>query len=519
MSANQLWLAAEAAFDRRDWASSRAGYEQALAAESAHVPSLIGLSTLLSRVGEHRASHELAMRAWVLRPRDPALIFGLAQRLHFFSEFDALEACLSHPSFAQQAPAQAVARATVMLSSIGAHKAAVALADAAGTRYPNDAALLFVRGNLQFFSGSTGEADRCYEASLAADPRMYQNTWMQAALRTQTTDNHHVARLRGQLQAATPGQAGEAYLQYALHKELHDLGDYEGAWRALERGNLIKRQMSQYTHANTLRHLEEMRRIATPTFLATSSRDIATATPIFIVGMHRSGTTLLERMLAGHSAIGDAGETSAFDAQLNLAADRSPALQLDAALPAALQSADFDAIASGYERHVPWLSRGKPFFTEKLPTNFWNVGFIAKALPNAKVLHLMRDPLDTCFSNLRTFFSGAAAYSYVQEELGAFYLAYRQMMEHWRSVLPGMVLDVDYHALVEDPEAIARQVACHCGLDYENSMVHVTRTEGRVATASAYLARQGVRKDRGGAWANYRKHLGPLQEVLAPLYR
>src|SRR5690606_4037763 len=134
--------------------------------------------------------------------------------------------------------------------------------------------------------------------------------------------------------------------------------------------------------------------------------------PVFIVGMHRSGTTLLERMLAGHSQVGDAGETSAFHAQLELALDRAAPSGMDASFAELVRGADFDAIARGYAASARWLSRGNRLFTEKLPQNFFNAGFIAKAMPQARFLHLVRDPVDTCFSNLRTLFSGAALYSY-----------------------------------------------------------------------------------------------------------
>lgn len=518
MNPHHYWRVAEAASDRRDWQASKRAYGQALELDPAHVPSLIGLSSVLGRSGDYRNSHAAAMKAWECRPEDPALIFGLAQRLRAFSEFAALEDCLAAPQFAREAPIQAIAKAVVMLSSIGAHQAAVRLADVALSRRPDDAPALFVRGNLHFFAGETDAANACYERALKADPRMFQNAWMQSGLRSQTADDNHVARLRQQLQMASPGGMGEAYLRYALHKELHDLGAYDEAWNALMAGNRIKRRQAEYAQANTDAYLDAVMGLCTPEFLTARSSIRLPAIPIFIVGMHRSGTTLLERMLAGHAMIGDAGETSSFDVQLGLAADRAPLPHLDTGLPERLRTANFDAIAAGYARHAPWLSRGKPLFTEKLPNNFWNVGFISKALPEARIIHLVRDPMDTCFSNLRTFFSGVATYSYVQEELAMFYAAYRKMMAHWRSVLPGVVLDVDYQELVDNPEGMARRIAAHCGIEYEANMIDVSRTDGRVATASASLARQGIRRDRGRVWEHYRRHLEPMRSILQPLY-
>lgn len=517
-NAGQLWMSAETAFDRKDWPLAEARYGQALEVDPAHVPSLIGRSTVLTNLGRHREAHASIMLAWERQPEDPALRYGLAQRLRYFSEFAALEKCLTHPSVASAAPVPILARCVVMLSSIGAHAAAVRLADAALARNGVDPACLYVRGNLHFFEGQLAQAEACYERSMESDPMMVQASWMLASVRTQTAQSNHVARLRRQLGKAVAGGQGEVYLNYGLHKELHDLGDFEGAWQALETGNRAKRRQVEFSLSEARSYLDAVRSVFTADFMAASRETGLAATPIFIVGMHRSGTTLLERILSGHSMIGDAGETSSIDAQIQLAADYAAPGRTDPRLVERMRAMDFARMRQGYARHVPWLARGSMFFTEKLPSNFWNVGAILKALPEARILHLVRDPMDTCFSNLRTFFAGVATYSYDQEELAAFYGVYREMMEHWHAVAPGAVLDVDYHALVEAPDAVAKRVALHCGVPYEDGMIDTTRSHGRVATASASTARQGIRRDRGSVWKHYERHLGALQDGLARFY-
>jgi tetratricopeptide (TPR) repeat protein len=519
LNPHTLWLAAEAAADRKNWTEAEAGYRRALAVDAGHVPSLIGLSTMLSRGGAHREAHAAIMTAVAQAPQDPPLLYAIGQRLRYFHEFEALERCLSHPRLAAEAPPTVLAKAVVMLSSIGANDAATRLADAALRRDPRHAATLYVRGNLHQFDGEADAAERCYEAALQSDPRLYQSSWMLASVRTQTAESNHVKRLRRQLKECTPGRESEAYLSYGLHKELHDLGDHEGAWQALERGCRVKRKLSDYREDAVEALLQTMIATCMPAFLEQRSAVMQAHVPIFIVGMHRSGTTLLERIMAGHPDVGDAGETRAFDAQLELAADYSIGQGVDAGMVRQAKTVDFDAIARGYAGHAPWLSRGKPFFTEKLPMNFWNVGFIAKALPQARVLHLVRDPMDTCFSNLRTLFAGVATYSYMQEELARFYLRYRRMMDHWREVLPGFVLDVHYDQLVSDPERVVEQVTAHCGLQQQPGLVdEVARPGGRVATASAATARQGILRNRGQLWRNYERQLTPMQRILAPLY-
>lgn len=511
MSAHLSWLQAEAAADRKDWKHAEQLYRQSLALSPQYVPSLIGLSTALSVRGSYRDAHATTLSAFSLQPDHPSLIYAIAQRLRAFNEFERLEKCLSHPAFASSAPITIVAKGVVMLSAIGSHSAAVRMADQALRREPTHAAANHVRGNLHLFSGEPDAAEACYERSIAADPFLFQNSWMLASVRTQTPDRHHIQRLREQLTRARPGGEGEAYLAFGLHKELHDLQDYPGAWDALARGCSAKRQNVTWSIESDRATVDEIQRVCTEEFVACSSAVQLERIPIFIIGMHRSGTTLMERMLAGHSMVGDAGETGAFDAQAQYAADYTIRSRHDAAVVRHVSKANFDEIAHRYSDASRWLSRGKPYFTEKLPMNFWNAGFIAKALPQAKILHLQRNPMDTCFSNLRTLFAGVATYSYVQEELASFYLEYRRLMEHWRAVLPkGQMLDVIYDELVADPEGVAARIAQFCGLPYEASMVAVDRSGGRVATASAALARQGIRKDRGQVWRHYERQVEPL---------
>lgn len=511
-------MQAETAADRKDWTAAEGLYRQALVSDPGHVPSLIGLSTMLSRRDAHREAHEVILMACEQAPEHPSLVYAVAQRLRFFHEFARLEACLSQPRFGAEAPVAVVVRGVVMLSSIGAHQPAVRLAEQALRREPGNAAANYVRGNLHLFSGEGEAAEARYEQSLRADPHLFQNSWMLASVRTQTVERNHVARLREQLSRARPGGEGEAYLSYGLHKELHDLGDYEQAWSALERGCRAKRRNVSYAISDDQELRREMARVCTTGFLANGSGVQQPAVPIFIVGMHRSGTTLLERILSGHERVGDAGETSAFDSRMQLATDHALPGRHDSVLARRAEHADYDEVARGYAESARWLAGGKPFFTEKLPMNFWNIGFIAKALPQARILHLLRDPMDTCFSNLRTLFAGVASYSYVQAELAAFYLEYRRMMDHWRSVLPaGRLMDVSYADLVAEPEAVAAKVVEFCGLPLQPGLPNVDRAGGRVATASAALARQGIRRDRGQIWRHYEAHLRPLREGLQPV--
>ncbi|AXK71348.1 sulfotransferase family protein [Lysobacter sp. TY2-98] len=518
MHPNQLWMAGEQALDRKNFKRAEISYRQALAIDPRHAPALVGLSSALTGLNRHRDAHDAAMEAFRFRPPIAPVLFGIAQRLRYFHEFEALEQCLATPSFGLEAPADIIAKAAVMLSSIGAHDPAVALVERGLVKKPTDAACLHVRGNFHYFRGELDRAEACYEASLRSDPLLFQNSMMLAGVRPATEERNYVERFREQLKLARPGGNGEIYLPFALHKQLHELKRYDEAWDALARGCAAKRKQMPYQLSSDRALVDAIVETCTAQFVGETSSVEQPIVPIFIVGMHRSGTTLLERMLSGHSRVGDAGETSAFHAELELAVDRATPAGPDATFIHAAKDADFDAVARGYARRAQWLGRGKPYFTEKLPQNFLNVGLIAKTMPQARFLHLVRDPMDTCFSNLRQLFSGAAQYSYASDELAGFYLLYRRTMAHWRRVLPGRVLDISYDKLIADPEAMARRVASHCGLVFEDGMVDIQRSSGTVATPSAGTARQGFRKDRGQVWRNYERHLGPLRASLQPAY-
>jgi tetratricopeptide (TPR) repeat protein len=458
------------------------------------------------------------MAAWRGRSRIPPVLFAVAQRLRYFHEFAALVDTLTTAEFVLGAPSDVLAKAAVMLSSIGAHADATMLVEQGLQRNPRDATCLYVRGNFHTFQGDNEAAEACYEASLRVDPLLFQNSMMLAGARKATPERNHVLRLREQLRRARPGGTGEVYLCFALHRQLHDLGRDEESWEALQRGCRAKRRQIGYSPAQDEALVARLTDVCSAAFVGAASGETQPAVPVFIIGMHRSGTTLLERMLAGHSQVGDAGETSAFHAEMELAVDRAAPQGPDAAFAEAAARADFDAIARGYARRAQWLSRGRPVFTEKLPQNFLNVGFIAKAMPQARFLHLVRDPMDTCFSNLRQLFSGAALYSYDQAELARFYLAYRRMMAHWRDVLPGRVMDIPFDRLVAEPEDVARAVSAHCGLAFERGMVEIERAAGTVATPSATAVHQGFQKNRGDVWRRYERWLGVLRDGLGPAY-
>jgi hypothetical protein len=237
-------------------------------------------------------------------------------------------------------------------------------------------------------------------------------------------------------------------------------------------------------------------------------------TPVFIVGMHRSGTTLLEQLLDASPQVRGAGELGDFAAAMRHATDHHCKGVIDDTIVARSAGVDFADVGRRYLDGIAWRLDGEPFFTDKQPANFLNIGYICRALPAAKILHLVRDPVETCFSNLREQFFGINLYSYDQLELADYFLQYRRLMAHWHATFPGRILDVPYAGLTGDTEATMRKVAGFCGIDYTPAMSDTRSSRRAVATASSMQVRDEVLRRDTPKWAPYAAQLQPLIRAL-----
>ena len=302
------------------------------------------------------------------------------------------------------------------------------------------------------------------------------------------------------------------FLAFALFKELDDLGDTGAAWAALQAGCQAKRSRLDYRLQEEVTAFQSLAKlpIISPAVDAVGERPA----PIFIVGMPRTGTTLLERILSAHPDVQDAGELDDLPLQMRWTANRFSKSLLDPAVIAAQAGQDPRVLGRRYIDHAAWRARGKSRFTDKLPSNFLHVGLIASALPGARILHMVRNPMDTCFSNLKELFADAYPHSYDIAEMAAHYGRYRRLMAHWHQQLPGVVLDVSYEDLVADPEATSRRVLDHCDLSWQPSLVQVQEHPGAVSTASSVQVREPIHQRAVGGWRRYEGQLEPLRQRL-----
>lgn len=479
-----------------------------------HPAALLQAARIENLSGHYRRAHQLTLAAARQPLHQPQELKNLLHRLQVHHLRDEIRQFVAaHPPESIAHPALLDAIATT-LNQINEPRAALDYLERGVQIAPRSTALLASRAQTHFFLGRFPDAAEDISRCLALAPDMGFCWWLKSRLPRQTWAAADFDRMR-RLAAVRPAvSADTAYVAYALHNALDATGDYEAAADALAMACSLRRPLVQYDEGQTDSLFAALRRFRAP--VPASAGGHAGITPVFIVGMHRSGTTLLEQLLDSQPHVRGLGELYDFTAQMRLATDHHCRSVIDETVVERAAQVDLAEVGAGYLRAIALLhDAGDTHVIDKLPNNFLNVGLICAALPNARILHMTRDPMETCFSNLREPFSEhTATYSYDQRELGAYYRKYRQMMEHWGEQYPGRVMNVDYADLTGDPQGMLRRVAEFCGVAYDPSAVGLAKAPKAITTASAGQARGEVIVRETPKWAPYRPHLAALEDAL-----
>lgn len=380
---------------------------------------------------------------------------------------------------------------------------------------PGHPAVLFNLATTARFLGRSAEAEQAYDRLIARAPDAWAAWRNRSELRRQTRQSNHVAALAAALARGPPGD-GEVQLSYALGKEQEDLGDYEQAFASFRRGAQARRARMIYDVRADAASLALIAEVFDADWCAPGrAAPIAGEGPIFILGMPRTGSTLLEQMLGRHSQVQALGELQNFGAALIDAVHQAfPQPPADkTALIRAAASVSPERIGEAYLAAVDPLRNGRARFTDKLPLNFLYAGLIARALPQARIVHITRDPLDACVAIYKTLFEEAYPFSYDLAELGTYYRAYLQLMAHWRAALGERLIEVSYERLVAEPQAQLDALLARLGLALESACL-TADAASPVMTASASQVREPVHVRSVGGAARYRAHLAPLFAAL-----
>ncbi|MBI2397851.1 MAG: sulfotransferase [Xanthomonadales bacterium] len=474
---------------------------------------MLELSYVESLAGNYRIARDWALRAAALESHSIDGRVSLVQRLRTFNEVPVLRGLVARWLCDVPPATPLLVECARQLINLNDFDSAQQCADLAAVTAPEDLSVRLVRGLLLAHRGRIDEAAADFNWALRRNPRIALAWWLLARLQTQTAQSNHVEQLQMLLRIPGLQPSDVAALARALHKELDDLGDHSGAWQALEWMGRAKRCIEPYDS-------KEGRAVVDALIEWSSRRSAETAqheggrTPLFVLGMYRSGTTLLAQMLDGSPEVLGLGELCDFSSAMRHATDHYSRDVIDRVTVARAASVDFTEVGRRYLDGIAWRLGDEPFFIDKLPANFLNIGFICRALPQAKILHMVRDPLETCFSNLRELFTGINAYSYDQLQLADYFIQYRRLMAHWHGLHPGRILDIDYAELTRDPEAVMRKVAAFCGVGFIEAMSDPRSSTRPVSTASGVQVRDRVVRRQSPKWLPYAEYLKPLIQAL-----
>ena len=362
--------------------------------------------------------------------------------------------------------------------------------------------------------GKLDEAVEAAEIALRFDPNDYEMIGLRSALGTVTAEDNHIAELEALLAGGCRNALGAARVAYSLAKESEDVGEYERSFKFLEAGAGFKRENIKYDVAEDRKTITNLQETFTAEAMTAANSGFDTEEPVFILGLPRTGSTLLERIISSHSAVYSAGELQHFSAALMEEVRKLGPLTDRTNLVTKSIQTDPLAVGRGYlERTRPFTGH-TPHFIDKLPINFLSIGLIHMALPKAKIIHVRRSPLDACYAAYKFLFNETYAWSYDLGDIAQYYIGYRQMMDHWRTALPGRIIDVTYEDVVEDLEDEARRLINELGLDWEPDCLDFHENEAAAMTGSAVQVRQKIYSSSVGRWRDYETELKPFAETL-----
>jgi len=365
--------------------------------------------------------------------------------------------------------------------------------------------------------GKLEEASHCFDAAIKANPDFSEAHFNLSSLKTYREDDPHLVYLERN-QDKTPAMPEKARIRYwfALGKAREDVGRYDEAFAAYAEGNRLQHALLPCDEARADEMLTRVITTFSREFFDTrptiSPSPDESKAPIFIVGMPRSGTTLLEQILSSHPAVHGAGELMDLNQVIMNAAGP------DRRFPdfvSGLSAEDFARMGAEYRERVWKLAPDALRITDKMPANFFYIGMIRLMLPNAKIIHAMRDPMDSCFSNYARLFNDTMEFAYDLGTLGRYYARYITLMQHWHEVLPsGSILDLRYEDMVADTEGQARRILEYVGLPWDDNCLAFHENKRHVKTASVAQVRKPIYKTSVARWQRFEKHLQPLLDIV-----
>ncbi|MEW5834272.1 MAG: sulfotransferase [Pseudomonadota bacterium] len=411
----------------------------------------------------------------------------------------------------------------VVLCRTGDYHTAIELYAELLAEYPDNAQVWMSYGHALKTAGFTERAIEAYRRALAIQPSFGEVWWSLANLKTFRFSEDDVATMRGQLARTDLSDDDRLHLDFALGKALEDAREYEASFRHYAAGNARRRGQLHYDPAETHARVEHIRSQYTREFFAERAGSGSEARdPIFVVGLPRSGSTLIEQILSSHSLVEGTMELPEITSITRLLREQADG---DGPMPyhEALARLDAGALRELGERYLAHTriqrKTSAPLFIDKMPNNFMHIGLIHLMLPNATIIDARRHPMACCFSGFKQHFARGQSFSYRLEDLARYYTDYVRLMAHFDAVLPGRVHRVIYENMVEDTEGEVRRLLAHCGLPFEEACLRFFENERPVRTASSEQVRRPIYREGVDQWRHYAPWLGPLEQGLGAVLR
>ena len=530
-----------------EFAASQSAYLANLPPELASVASLIQEGRLVKaeRLCRHflqtRGHHVEAMRflaeigtkfsalddaefllesAVVLEPDNSGAQFDYVSVLHKRQKFaQALDQAKTLYGREPDSPQIAMLYANQNLA-VGNFDEALAVYEERAAEAPNNPGIHLTMGHALKTVGRQQEAITAYSKAYEVKPDYGDAYWSLANLKTYRFADDQIAAMRAIVDLPSTELSDRYHLCFALGKALEDRGDYGDSFTYYERGNRLKRDEVGYDWRRISKEIQLQIEHCSPALFATSQGFGSTAAdPIFILGLPRAGSTLLEQILASHSQVEGTMELPNILA-LAHKLDCRRRIDEEARYPANLAELSADECRDFGEAFIRdtmiHRKQGTPFFIDKMPNNFRHIGLIHMILPNAKIIDARRGAMGCCFSGFKQLFAEGQEFTYGLEEVGRYYRDYVALMDHWDAVLPGKILRVRYEEVVADLETQVRRLLDYCGLPFEEACVNFHETERAVRTASSEQVRQPIFKSGVDQWENFSPYLDPLRTILGP---